>query len=88
MRRRVVWQRRAANELAVITRQDARTAERIRAAVDHYADTGYGDVQKLRGEDDLYRLRVGNFRVIFEFEDGQLVIVVLRVRNRRDAYRD
>jgi mRNA interferase RelE/StbE len=88
VRREVIWQRRALAELAELTRRDRRTALRISRAVDRYAETGYGDVRKLAGLDDRYRLRVGGYRVIFRFEDGQLVIVVLRVRNRREAYRD
>jgi mRNA-degrading endonuclease RelE of RelBE toxin-antitoxin system len=63
-------------------------ARRIGRGVDRCARTGQGDVRKLESVSGLYRLRVGDYRVIFEFEDGQLVIVVLRLGNRRDVYRD
>ena len=88
MTREVIWQRRALAELASLTRRDRRSAQRISQAVDRYAEHGHGDVRKLAGLHDQYRLRVGDFRVIFRFENDQLVIVVLRVRNRREAYRD
>jgi len=42
---------------------------------------------KLAGQGGLYRLRVGDWRVIFTYEDGDLVVLALRVLNRRDAYR-
>jgi len=43
-------------------------------------------VKKLRGEKDLYRVRVGDFRVIYQIQDRALVVLVLRVRQRGDAY--
>jgi mRNA interferase RelE/StbE len=53
----------------------------------HFADENVGDVVKLAGQVGLYRLRVGDWRVIFAYEDGGLVVLALRVLNRRDAYR-
>jgi mRNA interferase RelE/StbE len=88
VRREVVWQRRALDDLHDLTRRDRRAAERISQAVSRYAETGHGNVRKLEGDRERFRLRVGDYRVIFRFEGGQLVIVILRVRNRRDAYRD
>ena len=82
--RKVRWQPSALRDLRALPIQLAR---RIGSSIDRYAETGIGDVRKLEAEQGLYRLRVGDYRVIFEFEDGQLVVVVLRVRNRRDAYR-
>jgi mRNA interferase RelE/StbE len=45
------------------------------------------DVKKLAGANDLYRLRVGNHRVAYQIDNGQLVILVVRVADRREAYR-
>ena len=52
-----------------------------------FAAERIGDVLKLSGQHDLYRLRVGDWRVIFTYEDGGLIVLALRVLNRRDAYR-
>ena len=50
------------------------------------ADTGAGNVKRLQGIDPPeYRLRVGDYRVRFHRE-GE-TIRILRVRNRREAYR-
>ena len=49
--------------------------------------TAYGDVQKLTGTTNEWRLRVGDWRVIFAF-DPPGSITVLAVALRRDAYRD
>ncbi len=80
----VIWTAPAQRDLR---RLDLRTAERIRAAVRRYADLGHGDVAKLQGPDEEYRLRVGDYRAIFQFESGRIVVIVLRVRHRREAYR-
>jgi hypothetical protein len=39
------------------------------------------------GYDDRYRLRVGDYRVIYEVVNGQLVILVVGVGHRREIYR-
>ena len=85
MIRRVRWEAFALRQLRSLPADIARSIGR---GVDRYARTGQGDVRKLEGASGLYRLRVGDYRVIFEFEDGQFVIVVLRLGNRRDVYRD
>ena len=42
--------------------------------------------RKLSGE-EKYRLRCGVYRVIYEIEDEELIVCVVRVRHRRSAYR-
>ena len=42
---------------------------------------------KLRGGTDTFRIRVGNYRVLCDVDDGRETITVLRVKHRRDAYR-
>ena len=44
-------------------------------------------VTKLQGKDNLYRIRDGDFRIIYAIEDRKLLILVLSVGNRRDIYR-
>jgi len=43
--------------------------------------------KKLIGEENTYRIRQGNYRVVYDILDDKLVILVLRVRHRKDAYR-
>jgi len=44
--------------------------------------------KKLKGELSLYRIRVaGNYRVIYEIQDKQLVIAIVKIGHRRDVYR-
>ena len=42
---------------------------------------------KLAGTDDLWRIRVGDFRIVYTITDEALVITVVRVANRREVYR-
>jgi mRNA interferase RelE/StbE len=42
---------------------------------------------KLEGEDDLWRIRVGDYRVIYTIRDDELTVLVLRVAHRKDIYR-
>jgi mRNA interferase RelE/StbE len=45
------------------------------------------DVKKLAGQEGLYRLRVGNYRVAYQIDNGRLVILVVKIAHRRDVYR-
>ncbi len=42
---------------------------------------------KLAGHDNLYRLRVGRYRVVFELRQDKLIILLLGVGHRKDIYR-
>jgi mRNA interferase RelE/StbE len=45
----------------------------------------HGDVKRLTNFTPEYRLRVGNYRVLFELEGA--TVVIYRVRHRKDAYK-
>ncbi len=45
------------------------------------------DVKKLRGQPDHYRIRVGDYRVIYRIEAKRITIVVVKVGHRREVYR-
>jgi mRNA-degrading endonuclease RelE of RelBE toxin-antitoxin system len=65
---------------------DKGTARRVQHAVERFAEIGAGNLKKLQGIDPPeYRLRVGDWRVRFHQEEK--VIRILRVRNRKEAYR-
>ncbi|WP_101254425.1 type II toxin-antitoxin system RelE family toxin [Streptomyces barkulensis] len=50
-------------------------------------DTMAFDIKALQGHSARWRLRIGDYRVVYTVEDGQLIVWVLAVGNRRDAYR-
>lgn len=45
------------------------------------------DVKALHGEKGLYRIRVGDYRIVYRVEDRIITIVIVRVRHRKDVYR-
>ena len=44
-------------------------------------------VKKLRGQPDGYRLRVGDYRVLYEVHDKRRLVFVVKLGHRRDVYR-
>lgn len=44
-------------------------------------------VKKLRGEDSLYRIRVGDYRIVYTVENKKLVILVIKIGHRKEIYR-
>lgn len=45
------------------------------------------NIKKLIGIDNLYRLRVGDYRVIYQIKNKELIILVLKIGHRKDIYR-
>ncbi len=45
------------------------------------------DIKKLKGHDDLLRLRVGNYRIIYTVDNGKLIVYVIDTDNRGDIYK-
>ena len=43
--------------------------------------------EKLAGESDRYRVRVGQYRIVYSIADDDLVVLVVRVAHRKDVYR-
>ena len=43
--------------------------------------------RRLSGYDDVLRVRIGRYRVLYSIEDRRLVILVLKVGDRKDVYR-
>jgi mRNA interferase RelE/StbE len=84
MSTRLVWTERSLDDLRKL---DAQMRDRVIAAVERLATTGYGDVRRLEGPEREWRLRVGDWRVRFTHEPDQQTTMVLRVLPRDRAYR-
>ena len=71
---------------ADVRRLDRATAMRIFDGVLYYARTGGGDVAPLHGDmAGSFRLRLGDYRVLFALQDN--VMCIFGVRHRSEAYR-
>ncbi|WP_066375185.1 MULTISPECIES: type II toxin-antitoxin system RelE/ParE family toxin [unclassified Anabaena] len=63
--------------------------ERIDSKIEELAiEPRPSGVKKLSDEDSLYRIRVGNYRVIYQIFDTILLISVIKVKHCREVYRD
>lgn len=45
-------------------------------------------VKKLKGFDNEYRLRVGDYRIRYEIDDKNLTVIVLHCKHRKDVYKN
>ena len=43
--------------------------------------------KKLAGRDAAYRLRVGNYRIVYTVNDGEIVVEMIKIGHRREVYR-
>lgn len=76
--------RRAIRSIAALPRKEER---RVRAAIELLADEPRPpNCVALTGEQSVYRVRVGDYRILYEVIDARLLILVIRVGHRRDVY--
>jgi len=43
--------------------------------------------KKLKGEEELYRIRIGDYRVVYSIEDKIKIVEIIRVEHRKDIYK-
>jgi mRNA interferase RelE/StbE len=82
----VEWRRSTRKDLRRIAPADV---ARIIRAVEALADDPFpSSCVKLSGSERSYRIRVGDYRVLYEVIGDRLVIEVIKVGHRREVYRD
>ncbi|MGO9606687.1 MAG: type II toxin-antitoxin system RelE family toxin [Candidatus Binataceae bacterium] len=59
----------------------------LRAISDLQADPRPPGCKMLKGAERLYRIRVGDYRIIYEIDDNRLRLIIARIRHRSDVYR-
>jgi mRNA interferase RelE/StbE len=61
---------------------------RLRPRIDALADDPRpAGAKKLKGADDLWRIRAGDYRIVYQIRDRILLVLVVRVAHRREVYR-
>jgi len=67
-----IWQKRILNKIKILSADPKNLANNIK---------------KLKGKyRDYYRLRVGDYRVIYSRENDRLIIIIIRIGHRREIY--
>ena len=80
----VLMTRSAAKELEKVPATDRRRiVEKIRALAVNPRPAGG---EKLSG-DDKFRLRQGDYRILYEIGDAELIVTVVRIGNRKEVYK-
>ncbi len=78
----------AERALDKIAKADRKAFARLDAAILGLAeDPRHNRVEKLADQDNLYRVRSGDHRIIFSIDDDRRIVTVETIGNRRDVYR-
>ncbi|MBI2368710.1 MAG: type II toxin-antitoxin system RelE/ParE family toxin [Deltaproteobacteria bacterium] len=74
----------AQRDLAALPRE---MLKRVDARILTLAEDPYRGAKKLEGPEGFLRVRVGDYRIIYQVEGDRLVVIVVRVGHRREVYR-
>lgn len=81
----IAFTKRAARELRKLGHQaQQRIAPKIDALAENPQPHG---CKKLSGEEDLWRIRAGGYRVLYQIRDDTLLVLVVGIGHRSDIYR-
>jgi mRNA interferase RelE/StbE len=82
---KLVFRKSVARDLRRIPNRDLK---RILSTIDSLAaEPRPAGCEKLSGQERRFRVRQGDYRVIYEIKDDEVVVVVVKVGHRRDIYR-
>ncbi len=85
MRYELCIERRAQKQLAKIAKPDRdRIADAVLGLAEQPRPSG---VKKLTGR-EAWRIRVGDYRIVYEIHEKALLILVIRIQHRKDVYRE
>lgn len=63
--------------------------ERIAQRIDSLARNPHPpNLEKLSGQRNRYRLRTGDYRIVYEIRDDRLIVLVVRIAHRREVFRN
>ena len=86
MKYRIKVQRSAAKALKKIPKPDRK---RISKKIDSLAEKlPSPDSTKMKGNNPFHKVRVGDYRIVYEIQDDVLVILIVKVGHRKDIYRN
>lgn len=70
-----------------LSKLELEVRRRIARRIDRLAKDPRQEAIKLRGAEDVWRARVGDYRILYLVEDERLLVLVIRIGHRRDVYR-
>ena len=82
---RLAFARAARKDLETLP---VKVQDRILSAIERLRENAQPNgSKKLKGMADTFRIRVGDYRILYEIHEREVVVLVVRVRHRKDAYR-
>ena len=85
MKYRIEFKRSAAKALRKIPKSDQkRIADKIDDLSENLPDPA---TTKMKGDNPFHRIRVGDYRIIYEIQGDILLIVILKIGHRKEVYR-
>lgn len=86
MKYRVEVKRSAAKALAKLPKPDQnRIIEKIDSLAENVPSPA---TTKMKGDNPFHKIRIGDYRIIYEIQDDILVILILKIGHRRDVYKN
>ena len=82
---RVVFRPSVEKDLAALPKA---TAQRALGRIEKLAESPFATAVKLSGAEKLYRVRVGDYRIVYEIDEPSKLIIIHFVRHRREVYRN
>ena len=72
----------------VLSKLDKDTCKRIALAIEKLSENHKSvDIKKLKST-NIWRLRVGDYRILIQFNDSRNTALILDIKRRKDAYKD
>ncbi|MDF1594428.1 MAG: type II toxin-antitoxin system RelE/ParE family toxin [Desulfobacterales bacterium] len=86
MKYKVEFKRSAAKALKSIPKSDQK---RIAAKIDSMAENlPNPNTTKLKGSNPFHKVRIGNYRIVYEIQDDILLILIVKIGHRKEIYRN
>jgi mRNA interferase RelE/StbE len=83
---RIQFKKSAAKSLKKLPKADKK---RIAGAIDRLSESlPNPDTTKLKGNNPFHKVRVGDYRIIYEIQEEILVILVVKIGHRKDVYQN
>ncbi len=77
---------RALDDLQRIDKPHQRIIKEKLLILAHNSEALKNNIKRLQGGEDLFRLRVGSYRVVFKKEERRLLILIVRIGHRKEVY--
>jgi mRNA interferase RelE/StbE len=75
--------------LKTLKRFPKRDLVRIKKKIEETAENlPNSDLAKMKGNNELHKVRSGNYRIIYTIEEDRLVILIVKIGHRKDVYRN